>query len=157
MLYAGGEVQRKEIDREGKGRPDRLEQWGEGRLVRVELDEDADGRFELVNFYDPQGRLEKQEQDENGDGRADAFVTFDSATGKETRVLRDRDGDGKRRLVAHERRAGRARSASRRTRTRTASPTASSSSRAGSRCGSRRTATATASPRCAARSAPTAR
>jgi hypothetical protein len=81
-------------DSTGRGTPERVEIHAEGRLVRVELDEDRDGRVDLWNFYDPEGRLEKQEQDRSGDGQVDAWVTIDVATGKETRVLLDRNGDG---------------------------------------------------------------
>jgi hypothetical protein len=84
---------RKEIDhRRGSGR---IEHYGEQRLLRVDLDEDRDSRFDLWNFYDPQGRLEKQEQDRDGDGRPDTWVTLDVETGKETRLLEDSNGDGK--------------------------------------------------------------
>jgi hypothetical protein len=69
--------------------------YGEGRLARVELDENGDGKIDLWNFFDPDKRLEKQEQDEDYDGRIDIWVVLDPASGKELRVLRDGNSDGK--------------------------------------------------------------
>src|SRR5690606_33475741 len=93
--YVDGEQVRRITDSSGRGTPERVEHYASGRLVRVELDEDRDGRVDLWNFYDPEGRLEKQEQDRSGDGKVDTWVTLDPATGKETRVLSDRNGDGR--------------------------------------------------------------
>ena len=92
--FDAGELRRRSYDAERRGSAGRVEFHGEGRLFRVELDQDGDGKVELWNFYDPEERLEKQEQDRAADGKVDTYVTLDPATGKELRVLRDTDADG---------------------------------------------------------------
>jgi hypothetical protein len=88
-------MEKRTIDANGDGKPERIEVYGEGRLVRVELDENADGVIDLWNFFDPEKRLEKQEQDTDHDGRLDTWVVLEPATGRELRVLKDTNADGK--------------------------------------------------------------
>jgi tetratricopeptide (TPR) repeat protein len=94
IAYAGN--QRAEIWESGRdtGRPDLRMVFGgaDGRVVRIEIDRDGDGRPERVFHYSGED-LTSEARDTNGDGILDTFDRLD-AQGRVVLREEDRDGDG---------------------------------------------------------------
>ena len=65
----------------------------EERPLRAEVDDDADGRVDLVRHYEA-GELVREEEDRDGDGKPDVVTTFDGDVA--LRREADTNGDGKR-------------------------------------------------------------
>ena len=65
----------------------------EGRLARLAIDTNMDGRPDLVEYFD-RGALVRREVDRNYDGRTDVIDEFDSESGEEIREVEDVDFDG---------------------------------------------------------------
>jgi hypothetical protein len=82
-------------DRNGDGRPDVWRTYDrEGRLTKVALDTNFDGRSDVLEYFD-QGVLVRRETDRNFDGRVDLIESFDRVTHERVRTIADLDYDGR--------------------------------------------------------------
>ena len=72
--FSEGAIQQRRVDSTGAGRPDRIEFYRGGELIRVERDSNQDGQFEAWVFYDERGGLARREEDTDADGRVDRWV-----------------------------------------------------------------------------------
>jgi len=72
---SSGRVQKREVDENGDDRPDRIELFAEGQLVRVEIDGDAEGRMDRWQEW-RSGRLWAEALDTDGDGEPDRRIRF---------------------------------------------------------------------------------
>jgi hypothetical protein len=89
-----GELARRTITASNGESAARREFFAGGKLARVELDENGDGRTDLWNFYEAGEHLVRQEQDANGDGKVDSWVELDPRrAGRRNGAT---SGDGKR-------------------------------------------------------------
>jgi hypothetical protein len=91
--YDAGGLRRAELDENADGRPERVEYYGsEARLERVEELTPA-GAVTCVWYYGPDGTAERAEEDRDGDGRRESVRRF-LPGGRVDRTV-DRDGDGR--------------------------------------------------------------
>lgn len=90
LVYAGGQLARKERDVDGDGKPDIVRYYDEsGELIRQEEDSRLDGRPDTSTFFEA-GRLVRKESDTNGDGKVDLWAFYDGA---DTPVRTEADTD----------------------------------------------------------------
>jgi hypothetical protein len=90
-----------EYDTSGDGEPDirkvmlKIGEGVDARHVMIcrETDVDADGRKDVIRYYDDDGRSLREEADRNFDGKMDLAVIFQN--GKIVRKEVDEDNDGK--------------------------------------------------------------
>ena len=86
VVYAADKVQaaqptqimpkKVQADTNFDGKPDRTEYYDlEGRVTRVEVDANGDGKIEETVSYE-EGRPVKSARDTNGDGKPDVWVDF---------------------------------------------------------------------------------
>lgn len=75
FLDPAGVLQRREYDRNGDAKPERIERFESGRLVAVELDGDGDGRVDRWQAW-ARGAMAHEDVDTDGDGRPDRRLTF---------------------------------------------------------------------------------
>lgn len=68
---------RVEYDRDGNGKPERIELFDKGRLVRVEVDGDRDGRIDRWQDWSS-GLLTHEDLDTDGDGKPDRRLVYDA-------------------------------------------------------------------------------
>jgi hypothetical protein len=66
----------KEEDRNYDGRMDTWTRYEGGRPVRIDRDNDGDGKVDEWQSYGPDGRMVAREVDRDGDGKKDAFYEF---------------------------------------------------------------------------------
>jgi hypothetical protein len=96
---AGREVS--EYDTSGDGKPDvrkvymSLGSGVETRLVMIcrELDVNADGRKDVIRYYDDEGRTLREESDRDFDGKMDLALVFQEGRIQRKETDDDRDGD----------------------------------------------------------------
>jgi hypothetical protein len=81
-------------DRNGDGRPDLWRVYdSRGRLVRVAIDTNFDGRSDVDEFFE-RDALVRRESDRNFDDRVDLVEDFDVGTHAHVRSIEDVDNDG---------------------------------------------------------------
>jgi hypothetical protein len=64
-----------EYDANGNGRVDTWSRVEAGRIVKVDIDSDEDGKKDRWEYYDPEGRLERIGSSTLNDGEEDAWMT----------------------------------------------------------------------------------
>lgn len=90
-----GRERRRELGLEPNGRPNEIQIFEAGVLVRKERETNNDGQLDTWDYYE-QGLLVREERDSNGDGYIDAWWTFPRPGDQSCAVvLSDLNGDGK--------------------------------------------------------------
>ncbi len=74
--------------------PIRREYFSHGKLRRIVLDEDANGKPEKISYLSPRGILTRESVDEDGDGYLEKQI-FYNAKGQVLRIEIDQNRDGK--------------------------------------------------------------
>jgi hypothetical protein len=92
--FTEGTIQQRRVDSTGAGKPDRIEFYRGGELIRVERDSNQDGQFEAWVFYDESGGLARREEDTDADGRVDRWLSFGPDSPEAILVETDTRGDG---------------------------------------------------------------
>jgi hypothetical protein len=88
-----GQLVRIEHDEDGDGRADRIVHYEGGKVVtRVELDLDHDGWVDRVDYYDAAGKLVKIGQTKKQNGKVDTW-TYSGPDGLPVRIEHDDNGD----------------------------------------------------------------
>jgi hypothetical protein len=87
------EVERASIDTDNDGRPEQILYFETGteQLLRVELDESADGNTDVWQIY-AAGALSHQARDTDADGEVDVWEDFDDGRMTSRRLDRNRNG-----------------------------------------------------------------
>lgn len=88
-----GRLSRIDIDHDKDGRIETFSYWDGSRILRIEIDADNDGRIERWEHYDEANRLERVGSSSNDDGIEDTW-TYPGDRGQLTRVETDTDRDG---------------------------------------------------------------
>ena len=92
--YLDGVLREKQVDENADGRFDLKEIFNEkGKITRSEEDPDDKGRFRLVWGYDDKETAVRAEKDQDGDGRFDVWYTYEN--NHLAMVAEDTNADGK--------------------------------------------------------------
>jgi hypothetical protein len=86
------EIRSHEKDENHDGKPDLFYTYRDGKIVKVEVDRNFDGKIDEWDFYDREGRPERIERDENYDGRPDLWYFYEN--GEVKRSEQDTDFNG---------------------------------------------------------------
>ena len=90
---AEGDVIEEEMDLDLDGTVDLVAFYEDGTVTRKKMSLDFKEDFAIVKFYDKEGQLLRVERDEDGDGKADVFEYYDDQ-GNRARVGWDENDDG---------------------------------------------------------------
>lgn len=90
-LDADGTVRTIQMDLDFDGRPDQVETYEGGKLVKVERSQSLSGKFDSWRFFD-HGDLIRVERDTNGDGKVDEWEYYEK--NRLARTGRDLNFDG---------------------------------------------------------------
>jgi len=92
IVSAGHRLRTDDCNRDG--RPDVWREYdSRGRLIRVEIDSNFDGRPDIAEYYE-RGVLVRRESDRNFNGQIDLLQDFDPDTHRVVRSVADVDYDG---------------------------------------------------------------
>jgi hypothetical protein len=86
------EVHTYEKDDNHDGKPDHFSTYRNGKIAKVEVDRNFDGKIDKWEFFDREGRPERMELDENFDGKPDLWYFYEN--GSLRRVEQDTDFNG---------------------------------------------------------------
>jgi len=95
-----GRLQLLKYDANGNGTFDTFSYMDGARVVRIEIDQDEDGRIDRWEYYDANQRLEKIGMSRANDGTADAWAYYD-AQGSLSRIDVSTRRDGRVTRVEH--------------------------------------------------------
>lgn len=88
-----GRLSRIDIDHNKDGRIETFSFWDGARVTRIEIDRDSDGRIDRWEHYDAANRLARVGSSRHDDGVEDTW-TYPDGSGLLTRVETDTDRDG---------------------------------------------------------------
>jgi hypothetical protein len=88
-----GRLRRIDIDRDHDGRIETFSYWDASRVIRIEIDTDGDNRIDRWEHYDAANRLSRVGSSRRDDGVEDTWTYPDDA-GLLARVETDTDRDG---------------------------------------------------------------
>lgn len=88
-----GRLSRLDIDQNKDGRIETFSYWDGARVLRIEIDSDGDGRIDRWEHYGEGNRLERVGSSRLDDGTEDTW-TYPDAAGSLARVDTDTDRDG---------------------------------------------------------------
>ena len=92
-MHNGPQTAADHRDHNGDGKPDDWAFYGGGRLERVEMDRNFDGRVDALTEYDASGLPTLYRADDTFDGTMDTTIGYRRGQAEATEV--DTDGDGK--------------------------------------------------------------
>ena len=95
-----GRLQLLKYDANGNGTFDTFSYMDGARVVRIEIDQDEDGRIDRWEYYDANQRLEKIGMSRANDGTADAWAYYD-AQGSLSRIDVSTRRDGRVTRIEH--------------------------------------------------------
>lgn len=90
-----GRERRRESDFDRDGRPDEIDHYENGVLVRKDRETNFDNKLDTWDFFEG-GRLVRRERDSDGDGSIDQWWTFNNPQNPKCAIVTtDHNGDGK--------------------------------------------------------------